>query len=413
MSDAMGDKNDPTTGDTIEPAEAGAEETPVEAAAADVAAGPAADGATGAVDEGDAATTVDAPEAAVGPGQGRTAEPSADTAIYELDDDVAPSDDEAEAHAARDEKAEAPADEGPDADGAVLADASEPTAEADETHERGGAPVDYAALAAELEEFEARQAGAAGAAPAAHTAPTVVGDGWFEQDEDTFKATEPEEEPEPDDALTEAVGSVDGDVTMILPSEPASNEAPAAASPGVILETYEPPRKRGNRVAALLIGVPATVAFTILYGIVDLLWGWYQDEVSLDSLVADVLARIAEPAYWTPVIVFFLAFWLIGVIVNRGRAGWWVVLGFVVALLTYAGFVLAPVIAYPFWMMTPNDASDAMEQLVLNPVAIATFVIAREVTVWFGAWVAGRGRRMKRLNAEDKAEYDRAVAAGD
>ena len=66
-------------------------------------------------------------------------------------------------------------------------------------------------------------------------------------------------------------------------------------------------------------------------------------------------------------------------IVNRARWGAWVLLGFFVAVLTYAAQVFAPVIAGPFWMITPSEAADVVQEGVLAPLAIAAFVIAREV----------------------------------
>ncbi|WP_119696638.1 MFS transporter [Microbacterium halotolerans] len=423
MSDAKGDDNDPTTGEPIEAADRpddGAAEarlpqepaahTPdddqrqgaaADATAPDATAEPANGQAPGAEQTLSGQTPDDADAAPAERSEGSDADHSADpaastapdTAVYDLDDD-APSGDAATKPTAS--GADAPVG------GASTTDPAPTSEDTEAIGSEGADEPDYAALAAELEEFEARQGGAAGAAPPAHTAPTAVGSGWFEEAPETFKATEP------DDAPTEVVDPVEGAKPAVVPNEPAAYAAPAPEA--VITESYEPPRKRGNRVAALLIGVPATIAFTILYALVDLAYGWFQNEVAPESLVADLLERIAEPAFWVPVVVFFLAFWLVGVIVNRASAGWWVVFGFLVAAVSYAGFVVAPVLTYPFWMITPGAANEQMQSLLLNPVAIGVFIIAREVTVWFGAWVAGRGRKMKRLNADDRAEYEKAIA---
>ena len=43
-------------------------------------------------------------------------------------------------------------------------------------------------------------------------------------------------------------------------------------------------------------------------------------------------------------------------------------------------------------------------------VAIIADVIAREVTVWFGAWIGSRGRKVARKNAAAVAEYEIALA---
>lgn len=444
MSDAMGDRNDPTTGEPIEATdrhddgteearlpEVSAEQAPEDDQQADAVADEAEPEAPG--DEAnETGQSVTEPEPGPDAAETADAEPVAetaertepDTAVYELDDDApsagsadtaepapgaaaeaaAPSGGAASATEPEDEAATEPAASGADAPsgGAAATDPDPAAADTDVIGSEGAAEPDYAALAAELEEFEARQGGAAGAATPAHTAPTTVGSGWFEEAPETFKATEP------DDAPTEVVEPVQEAPPAVVPNEPTAHAAPAPEA--VITESYEPPRKRGNRVAALLIGVPATIAFTILYAVVDLAYGWFQNEVALESLVDGLLERISDSAFWVPVVVFFLAFWLVGVIVNRGRAGWWVVLGFLVAAVSYAGFVAAPVLTYPFWMITPSAANEQMLSLLLNPVAIGVFIIAREVTVWFGAWVAGRGRKMKRLNADDRAEYETAVA---
>ena len=147
-----------------------------------------------------------------------------DTAVYELDDDAPSAGSADTAEPAPGAAAEAAAPSGgaafatepedevatePAASGRTHLPAVRPppiltpaAADTDVIGSEGAAEPDYAALAAELEEFEARQGGAAGAATPAHTAPTTVGSGWFEEAPETFKATEP------DDAPTEVVEPV-------------------------------------------------------------------------------------------------------------------------------------------------------------------------------------------------------------
>ena len=127
---------------------------------------------------------------------------------------------------------------------------------------------------------------------------------------------------------------------------------------------------------------------------VDLAYGWFQNEVALESLVDGLLERISDSAFW------LCPSWC-----SSSRSGWWAssstaaapvggsYSAFLVTAVSYAGFVAAPVLTYPFWMITPSAANEQMLSLLLNPVAIGVFIIAREVTVWFGAWVAGRGGR--------------------
>jgi hypothetical protein len=40
------------------------------------------------------------------------------------------------------------------------------------------------------------------------------------------------------------------------------------------------------------------------------------------------------------------------------------------------------------------------------------FVLGRELTIWFGAWVAARGKRVTELNDEAQREYERTLEAG-
>ena len=40
------------------------------------------------------------------------------------------------------------------------------------------------------------------------------------------------------------------------------------------------------------------------------------------------------------------------------------------------------------------------------------FVLGRELTIWFGGWVAARGKRVSELNREAQREYERTLEAG-
>ena len=49
---------------------------------------------------------------------------------------------------------------------------------------------------------------------------------------------------------------------------------------------------------------------------------------------------------------------------------------------------------------------------VLAPLSIVAFILGRELTIWFGAWVAARGKRVTELNNEAQREYERTLEAG-
>lgn len=184
----------------------------------------------------------------------------------------------------------------------------------------------------------------------------------------------------------------------------------APAQP-IFVQAPEPPLIRGNRGAAGLIGLLAAVVFAVFYLAARLL---FSDINVLDpaALLDETLAQISSFGFWVPVVVFFLAFWLLGAFVNRGRWAYWVIFGLFVGLAAYAGHVLGAVIEAGPWDITWDQAVELMGAEIVAPSAIVALVIGRELPVWFGGWIAGRGRRVTAWNDEAQAEYERTLEAG-
>ncbi|UNK71610.1 ABC transporter [Microbacterium sp. H1-D42] len=207
-----------------------------------------------------------------------------------------------------------------------------------------------------------------------------------------------------------AAGAASFAETQIMPAEPV---APPPASPQpIFVQAPEPPRELGNRATAGAIGLLATLSFAILYLGAILGFGALQGTVTDENVGAAALAPLSMWSYWVPVAVFFIAFWLLGAIINRGRWGHWVIWGIFVAAATYGGHILGQLFQAPFWRITASEAVDLVDAQLLAPLAIAAFVFARELTIWFGAWAARAGARKKVLNAEAQAEYERTLEAG-
>lgn len=372
-----------------------------------------------APDEANAAETSAAPEAAEASPEGRPSaladalgeDPDAMVSdVSETPQTAAPLGDEPVAEPAIDEREAASETQAADpaavpaADAAPAADVS---AEAAPAETAGKAEPDYAALAAELDELEARHGAVRGAEPAPEAAPAdaaapaaaaagATSSPWFERADETqtFRATEPE-------------------APAVTASEPvAPVAAPAPAPQPVFVEAPEPPTKRGNRGAAGLIGLVAAVVFAVLTFAVRIGFDALAGEVSFENIADASLAIVTSIAFWIPVVAFFLAFWLIGALINNGRWVAWVLLGFVVGLIAYAGHVFAPVIAGPFWWLTQSEGIALIEENLLTPFSIAAFIIGREVTIWFGGWASKRGARMTALNQEAQAEYEKTLEAG-
>ncbi|QEW02063.1 ABC transporter [Microbacterium lushaniae] len=200
---------------------------------------------------------------------------------------------------------------------------------------------------------------------------------------------------------------------VVTPSEPVSQ--PASAYPGaqpIFVQAPEAPRPRGNRGAAGAIGLLAALVFGVLYLAAALGLGLLNGLLEVSEVPEFALAALTTWTLWVPVVVFFLAFWLLGAVINRGRWGHWVVWGLLVGFAAYAGHVLGALFEAPFWMLTERQGAELVEAEVLTPLAIVAFVLGRELTIWFGAWVAARGRRVTELNAEAQREYERTLEAG-
>ncbi|KQW08060.1 hypothetical protein ASC66_03695 [Leifsonia sp. Root4] len=185
-----------------------------------------------------------------------------------------------------------------------------------------------------------------------------------------------------------------------------------AASPQpIFVQAPTPPANKGNRGIGILIGLLATLAFALLYAGGTYLISLSQN-ASIETASESFALFISKPVFYIPVIFFFGAFALLVAIVNRG--GWWayVLGGFAVALIVYFSFVGGSLLTVNAWEMTPTQAAQFIAAQWLNPVAIIAAIAAREVPIWFGAWIAARGRKVTARNIEARREYDRVLAQG-
>jgi len=194
---------------------------------------------------------------------------------------------------------------------------------------------------------------------------------------------------------------------------PLQTEAPAAqpVQTPIYVQAPAPPRDRGNRGAGVLIALLATAVYAAIYSLVVFIIAGVNS-----TTVTDAATKFSEfairPVFYVPVIFFFLALALLVAFVNRG--GWWayVLFGFLVAVVVYFSYIGGALLTVPAWNLTPTEALKFLDTQWLNPGAIAAAVIAREVPIWTGAWIARRGRRVTAHNAEARREYERVLAEG-
>ena len=195
---------------------------------------------------------------------------------------------------------------------------------------------------------------------------------------------------------------------------PAAPAAPAAfPSPQpIFVQAPEPPRPRGNRAAAGLIGLLAALSFAVLYLGAALAIGLIDRSLTLDTVADTAITALTSWWLWITTAVFFIGFWLLGAIINRGRWAHWVVWGLLIGFVAYGAHLVGQLFQAPFWQLTRSEGAELVEAQLVAPLAFAAFVIGRELTIWFGAWVAARGRRVSELNLEAQREYERTLEAG-
>ncbi|GGI48211.1 hypothetical protein BCL57_002724 [Agromyces flavus] len=206
--------------------------------------------------------------------------------------------------------------------------------------------------------------------------------------------------------VPETVGAA-GATGVAAASAPAAPEPPAPQA--IYVQAPPAPRTRGNRGFGILVGLIATVLFALLYAGISYL-------VILAQQPADgvrVFGQFAaQPVFWIPVLFFFIAFALLAVILNRAAWWSWAVFGLLVGVVVYFAYIGASLLTVGAWQFTPAEAADFLRQRWLDPFAIIAFIVARELPIWFGGWIAAHGRTVGEHNREAREEYERQLAAG-
>lgn len=211
---------------------------------------------------------------------------------------------------------------------------------------------------------------------------------------------------EPKDAATRA--AADAQVSPAEPTkvEPVVMDTPAPTpSPQVVyVQAPVPPKKKGNRgigsLLALVSGLVFAVAFALIVAVIAAVQGVGQLTLNL----------VTQPAFFIPVLFYVIGAVLLVLIVNR--AGWaaYVIGSIFVALLVYFGTVGLLLVGQGVILMTPTEAAATLNQGLRNPLVIAAALVAREISMWTGALISRRGRRLKVRNSEAHEAWEREVA---
>jgi hypothetical protein len=183
---------------------------------------------------------------------------------------------------------------------------------------------------------------------------------------------------------------------------PVAPVADVAGQQVVYVQTPRPPKVRGNRVVGTLLAILGAIIFAGLYGVVSALIIYLQ---SRDLFGPTFGAFLGSAFFWVPGLVFLVGLVLLTLLLNR--AGWWAhVLGsLVLAVAVYFGMIGVLLLIGNVFRGSPEPISFAT--LAINPWVIAAAIVAREVSIWIGLAIAGRGRRVKVRNVEARSAWDR------
>lgn len=190
----------------------------------------------------------------------------------------------------------------------------------------------------------------------------------------------------------------------------SSNAVPANSTGEqrtVYIETPQPPKKKSNRGIGVLIALAATVVFAIVWAAVAVLI--IAVVTPGDRVLGSFTEFALSPAYWTPIAAFFVGLVLLVLVLNRGGWPWYIIGGLVVAVIVYGGYLLGALLTVA-QQITPSEVDDFLARNSISPLAIGAGLAAREVSIWAGAAIAARGRRVKARNAEERAAFDKADA---
>ena len=245
---------------------------------------------------------------------------------------------------------------------------------------------------------------------------TAVIDSALARAEESLDAAEHAGEPSTE-AESDAAGLIAAAAAVpaaALPAAAATVAAPAVApAPGfapipqtVYVQAPVPPKTKSNRGFAVAVGAIGAGIFAALY--LGAAWLYLAANDRSEAL----LSFIESPVFYLPVVVFFVGFALLGASLNR--AGWWAwaVFGLLLGIFVYFGTIAAELLVVQAWTLTPATAAEFLRQRWLDPYVIFAALIAREIPVWLGAWIAKNGRKVTQRNADALEEYEQALAAG-
>ena len=189
------------------------------------------------------------------------------------------------------------------------------------------------------------------------------------------------------------------------PSYEPAPEVVAAPSPQTIyVQAPTPPRKKGNRGIGVLLAVAGAIVFAVFHAVITAI------AYLASGRSFDIVSFFGSSAFLVPTFVFLGVFILAVLLINR--AGWWawVIGSLFVAVAVYFASIGIILLVGNVVAMTPSEANERFVELAMSTPLIIATLLAREISIWFGAAIAARGRKVKARNAEAQVAYERDLA---
>jgi hypothetical protein len=233
------------------------------------------------------------------------------------------------------------------------------------------------------------------AAPAAPAAPV---------DRSQYVITNNDDQAETARTAVIAPSSNNATVPYATRTDPADDAFARPPQRVVYVDAPTPPTKKGNRGVGALFALLSSLIFAVLFAAVIfvLYYG------TIGRVVTGFLER---PSFYVPVVLFAIGFVVLVLLLNRAKWGAYVFGSIFVGLFVYFGTIFTLLLFEDLIGMTPDQASAAFTGALGNPLVVIAGLLAREVSLWTGALISARGRRVKAKNIEAQAAFERETEA--
>ena len=192
--------------------------------------------------------------------------------------------------------------------------------------------------------------------------------------------------------------STEVDPPVVDEVEPAPPTEAAPRPEIIVIDAPVAPRPKGNRGLGLALALIGTAAYVVIL-------------VALALLIPTLSGgSVVDPPFYFPVLLFFIAELIVTVVLNR--AGWWahIIGSALVGLAVWLGSASLVLVSAGMFSMNQTEANDTFFAALFSPILVVASLLAREIAVWTGAILARRGRRLKVVNAEAHAAFEREQA---